>query len=39
MLSYNNAWMLLLASFVLVSPAILLLRKHKGEHHAPADAH
>jgi DHA2 family multidrug resistance protein len=39
MLSYNNAWMLLLASFVLVSPAILLLRKHKGAHRAPAEAH
>jgi len=38
MLSYNNAWMLLLLSFLVVSPAILLLRKHRGRA-APAGAH
>jgi hypothetical protein len=27
MLSYNDAWMMLLGTFVVVSPAILLLRK------------
>ncbi len=30
MLSYNDAWMLLLLTFLLVSPAILLLRRHRG---------
>jgi DHA2 family multidrug resistance protein len=30
MLSYNDAWMLLLISFLVVSPAILLLRKPRG---------
>jgi DHA2 family multidrug resistance protein len=30
MLSYNDAWMLLLSTFVVVSPAILLLRKPRG---------
>ncbi len=30
MLSYNDAWKLLLITFVLVSPAILLLRKPRG---------
>jgi MFS transporter, DHA2 family, multidrug resistance protein len=39
MLSYNDAWMLLLLSFLVVSPAILLLRKHQGGGHGPADAH
>jgi hypothetical protein len=27
MLAYNDAWLLLLITFVLVSPAILLLRR------------
>ena len=39
MLSYNDAWMLLLLCFLVVSPAILLLRKPRGESRAPADAH
>jgi DHA2 family multidrug resistance protein len=39
MLSYNDAWMLLLATFVGVSPAILLLRKPKGPRRMPAEAH
>jgi MFS transporter, DHA2 family, multidrug resistance protein len=39
MLSYNDAWMLLLISFIAVSPAILLLRKHGGRSGAPVDAH
>jgi MFS transporter, DHA2 family, multidrug resistance protein len=38
MLSYNDAWMLLLITFVLVSPAVLLLRKPKGRT-AAVDAH
>jgi MFS transporter, DHA2 family, multidrug resistance protein len=39
MLSYNDAWMLLLLSFLIVSPAILLLRRPRGGGHSPADAH
>ena len=39
MLSYNDAWMLLLISFLLVAPAILLLRRPRGGAAAPADAH
>ena len=39
MLSYNDAWMLLLLCFLVVSPAILLLQKPRGEGRAPADAH
>ncbi len=39
MLSYNDAWMLILISFVVVSPAILLLRKAKGPAPSMADAH
>jgi DHA2 family multidrug resistance protein len=38
MLSYNDAWMLLLLTFICVAPAIFLLRKHSGRP-APADAH
>ena len=38
MLSYNDAWMLLLISFLVVSPAIFLLRK-PGAISAPVDAH
>ena len=38
MLSYNDAWMLLLLTFLAVSPAILLLRRPKGRA-APVDAH
>jgi DHA2 family multidrug resistance protein len=34
MLSYNDAWMFILVTFVLVSPAILILRKPAG--HATA---
>ncbi|HEX5385330.1 MAG TPA: DHA2 family efflux MFS transporter permease subunit [Gemmatimonadales bacterium] len=39
MLSYNDAWMLLLWSFVIVSPAILFLRNPVGRRSAPVDAH
>jgi len=39
MLSYNDAWLLLLLSFLVVSPAIFLLRRHQGGGHGPADAH
>jgi DHA2 family multidrug resistance protein len=38
MLSYNDAWILLLITFVVVSPTILLLRKPKGKAVA-IDAH
>jgi MFS transporter, DHA2 family, multidrug resistance protein len=38
MLSYNDAWMLLLITFVCVSPAILLLRRPRGRS-GPVDAH
>jgi MFS transporter, DHA2 family, multidrug resistance protein len=31
MLSYNDAWMFILVTFVLVSPAILILRKPRGQ--------
>ena len=38
MLSYNDAWMLILGTFVLIAPAILILRRPKS--HAPVgDAH
>ena len=38
MLSYNDAWMLILISFVVVAPAILILKKPSG--HGPGgDAH
>lgn len=36
MLSYNDAWMLILATFVLIAPAILILRRPKGN--APVEA-
>jgi len=39
MLSYNDAWMLLLLTFVVVAPAILLLRGRRGPRAAPVDAH
>jgi DHA2 family multidrug resistance protein len=38
MLSYNDAWMLILLSFVLVAPAVLILKRPKG-HGAAVDAH
>jgi MFS transporter, DHA2 family, multidrug resistance protein len=38
MLSYNDAWMLLLLTFICVSPAIILLRKPRGRAVA-VDAH
>jgi MFS transporter, DHA2 family, multidrug resistance protein len=38
MLAYNDAWMLILISFLLVAPAVLLLRRPKGRA-APVDAH
>ncbi len=37
-LAYNNAWLLILVSFAVAAPAILLLRKPK-KSAAPADAH
>ncbi|HEU4588338.1 MAG TPA: DHA2 family efflux MFS transporter permease subunit [Gemmatimonadales bacterium] len=39
MLSYNDAWMLLLITLFAVSPAILLLRKAKAGKAAPVEAH
>jgi DHA2 family multidrug resistance protein len=39
MLSYNDAWMLLILTFLLVSPAVLLLRRAKSGAEMPADAH
>jgi DHA2 family multidrug resistance protein len=36
MLSYNDAWMLILATFVLVAPAVLILRKPRSTAPAPA---
>jgi DHA2 family multidrug resistance protein len=39
MLSFNDAWMFVLIVFVLVSPAILLLRRPGGHAEMPADAH
>jgi DHA2 family multidrug resistance protein len=39
MLSFNDAWMFVLIVFVLVSPAILLLRRPAGHAEMPADAH
>jgi DHA2 family multidrug resistance protein len=39
MLSYNDAWMLLLITFVVVSPAILLLRRPRPLGAGPAAAH
>jgi DHA2 family multidrug resistance protein len=38
MLSYNDAWGLLLLTFLVVSPAILLLRRPRGRG-APVDGH
>jgi hypothetical protein len=34
MLSYNDTWMLILKSFIITAPAILVIRKPRG--HAPA---
>jgi DHA2 family multidrug resistance protein len=39
MLSYNDAWILLLTTLLLVSPAVLLLRRAKAGRAAPVDAH
>jgi DHA2 family multidrug resistance protein len=39
MLSYNDAWILLLLSFLAVSPGIFLLRKARRQGGAPAGAH
>jgi DHA2 family multidrug resistance protein len=39
MLSFNDSWQFVLIVFVLVSPAILLLRRPQGHSEMPADAH
>lgn len=38
-LAYNNAWLLILVTFVCAAPAILLLRKPKSKPGAAVDAH
>jgi DHA2 family multidrug resistance protein len=39
MLAYNDAWMLILLSFLAVIPAVFLLHKPQGRRSAPVDAH
>jgi DHA2 family multidrug resistance protein len=39
MLAFNDAWMLLLLTFVIVSPAVLLLGRPQTGSSAPVDAH
>src|SRR6185295_11645484 len=39
MLSYNDAWMLLLLTFLVVAPAIFFLRAPRGRGGAPVNAH
>src|SRR4051812_49530416 len=39
MLAYNDAWMLILLSFLAVIPAVFLLKKPSGKPAAPVDAH
>jgi MFS transporter, DHA2 family, multidrug resistance protein len=39
MMAYNDAWLLILLSFVIASPAILLLRRPRGGGAPAADAH
>jgi MFS transporter, DHA2 family, multidrug resistance protein len=39
MLSYNDAWLLLLLSFLLVSPAVFFLRAPRGRAGPPVDSH
>jgi len=39
MLSYNDAWLLLLESFLVVAPAVFLLKRPKPGQELPADAH
>jgi hypothetical protein len=39
MLSYNDAWLLLLLSFLVVAPAIFLLGKTHARAGAAVDAH
>ncbi len=39
MLAYNDAWLLILLSFLVVIPAVFLLRKRRGVPGAPVDAH
>jgi DHA2 family multidrug resistance protein len=39
MLAYNDAWMMILLSFLFVLPAVFLLRKPSAKQAAPIDAH
>lgn len=39
MQAYNDAWLLLLVSFICVVPAVFLLRKPRAAQAAPAEAH
>jgi hypothetical protein len=38
MLAYNDCWLFIALSFLVVVPAVFLLRKHQGRA-APMDAH
>ena len=39
MLAYNDCWLFILISFLVVIPAVFLLRKRRGPGGAPVDAH
>jgi DHA2 family multidrug resistance protein len=39
MLAYNDCWLFILISFLVVIPAVFLLRKRRGVGGAPVDAH
>ena len=39
MLAYNDCWLFILMSFLVVIPAVFLLRKRRGPAGAPVDAH
>jgi DHA2 family multidrug resistance protein len=39
MLAYNDCWLFILLSFLVVIPAVFLLRKRRGAPGAPVDAH
>ena len=39
MLAYNDAWILLLISFICVAPAVFLLRRSAARPAVAADAH
>jgi hypothetical protein len=39
MLAYNDCWLFIALSFLVVIPAVFLLRKHQGRAAMPVDAH